>query len=90
MSSWDVEDILGSGVPGSEKGFIVDAQGRFKEWTRNGGDYNEVTGTIKDGAGKSKQEIRRDVVWREGERAIIVTFFNDKAVARRNENLDPK
>ena len=90
MSSWEVDDILGSGVPGTEKGLIVDAQGRFKEWTRNGGDYNDVTGTIKEHDGKPKQEIRRDMVWRDGERAIIVTFLNDKVVARRNQNLDPK
>jgi hypothetical protein len=30
------------------------------------------------------------MVWRDGEKVIIVTFFNDKVVARRQENLDPK
>jgi hypothetical protein len=87
MTTWEVNDLLGSGEIVAEEGFIVDEQGRFKQYSRNGGAFNETTGTVNAHDGKPKKEIRQEVVWHDGSKAIFVTFFNGKVIDKREKNL---
>jgi hypothetical protein len=87
MSSWEVNDVLGSGEIIAEEGLIVDAQGRFKKWSRNSGNYNETTGTVNGHDGKAKQQLKQELVWRNGRNAIYVTLSDNKVVGKREEGL---
>ena len=83
MTSWEVSDILGSGEIVREEGFIVDAAGNYKKY---GPGYQE-TGTVSPHNGKPSQEIKQEVVWRNGEQAIRVTFLSNKAVSKKEDRL---
>jgi hypothetical protein len=87
MSSWEVTDLLGSGEIVKEDGLIIDAQGNFKKYTRGSGVYNETTGTVNGHDGKPKQEIKQEIVWRDGSKAIYLTLSNNKVVSKREEGL---
>jgi hypothetical protein len=87
MSSWEVDDLLGAGQIIAEEGFIVDAQGRYRKYRHGGAVEEESTGTVNGPDGQAKQEIKQEVVWRDGGKAIYVTFLNNKVVNRREEGL---
>lgn len=82
MSAWEVDEILGSGMLAAEEGLIVDGAGNYRKW--NAGMYETGSGLKTAGP---IQEIRRQFVWRNGKRAIFVTFLNDRVESKSEEGL---
>ena len=87
MPLWDVNDLLGPGTVVAEEGLIVDAAGRFKKWSRDGGSYNEETGTVAIADGKGVRTVKQVVVWRSGDKVIRVSFLNGRVTGKREEGL---
>ncbi|OWK41855.1 hypothetical protein FRUB_03933 [Fimbriiglobus ruber] len=87
MTSWEVSDILGAGEVVAERGMVVDAAGRFKKYSRQGGSYDEQTGTVSGHDGKPSEEITQEVVWRNSNTAIYATFLNNKIVNKKEDGL---
>jgi hypothetical protein len=63
------------------------AEGRFKKYSRQAGDYNETTGKVNGHDGKARRDIEKEVFWCDGAKAIFATIFNDKLVSKREKSL---
>jgi serine/threonine protein kinase len=84
MEMWEVTDLLGAGEVVEEVGYVRDASGNFRRWSRNRSVGNFEDGTESKHDGKLVRMITQTVEWRSGDKAIVVTFENDKAI-RKNE-----
>ncbi|WP_169978036.1 hypothetical protein [Tautonia rosea] len=87
MSSWEVEDMLGSGEVIAEQGIIVDEKGQYRKWENLGRRVSNSSGTMSDHDGQPREDVRRTVRWSNGKRMITVVFQNDTVVEKMEENL---
>jgi hypothetical protein len=87
MSVWDVTDILGTGRVVSEEGYAVEPSGQFKKWQRGGGISKEETGKVSRPDGRASRQVKRELCWTAGRRAIYVTFVNDRVESKRESGL---
>src|SRR5262249_50297070 len=88
MTEMEVGGLLGTqGFVDAEEGFVVDKEGNYRKWARAGGGESGESGTLLKHDGKARQQIKKTVCWRSGDKAIWVTLDNGRVVSRREKGL---
>ena len=87
MTEWAVSDILGSGDVVAEQGYVVDAAGNYRKFSNQGGSASQETGTVTPSPGHASEEITQERAWRNGDKAIHVTFHNHSAASKSESGL---
>ena len=87
MTEWDATDLIGTAASATESGTLVTAAGDLARYARGLGYERVESGAIRGHHGAASRRIERELVWRNGDRRVTVTFLNGRVAVKSERDL---